>query len=119
MLADRLGYQYLLQTDDDAGFTAPVNFDIVQHMRRHNLSMSTAQVVGEPIEVTTALPELTAYFLTSEGLQPATLFQHCRPPSLQGLFTPTTEEEADTGAHQLALPAYYCADSCRHPWAHI
>jgi hypothetical protein len=33
------------------------------------------------------LPELTAYFLLNEGLEPQTLFRHCKPPNREGLIT--------------------------------
>lgn len=32
------------------------------------------------------LPELTRYFLVSEGIEPTTLFDHCKPKSLEGLY---------------------------------
>ena len=33
------------------------------------------------------LPELTAYYLLNEGLEPETLFRHCKPPNREGLIT--------------------------------
>lgn len=33
------------------------------------------------------LPELTAYFLLNEDLQPQTLYSHCNPRNREGLIT--------------------------------
>ena len=38
-------------------------------------------------QIAAGLPELTAYFLLNEDLQPQTLYQHCNPRSRDGLIT--------------------------------
>ena len=39
------------------------------------------------MQVNRGLAELTRYYLLANQLQPQTLFEHCDPPSLEGLFS--------------------------------
>jgi len=39
------------------------------------------------VQVNRGLAELTRYYLLANQLQPQTLFEHCDPPSLEGLFS--------------------------------
>lgn len=61
--AERLGYRYVWQTDDDSGFVAPLDFDMVKMMQQRGLSMAAASTMHDTVDVTAGLPELTAYFL--------------------------------------------------------
>ena len=48
------------------------------------------------------LPELTAYFLLNEGLEPETLYSHCRPRSREGLIT----QPAGTDNSAISRPSF-------------
>jgi hypothetical protein len=89
------------------------------------------------------LPELTAYFLLNEALEPETLFDHCTPPNREGLITQPagTGNSAISGLNfvstlcvvaslSVATPsACACAEAClrwhggsvtvRTGWTHI
>ena len=45
--ADRLGYQYLWQTDDDAAVESDVGYNMVNHAREKQLLMMGRAVMNE------------------------------------------------------------------------
>ena len=92
--ARRLGYTYVLQVDDDSFFPEPVLVDILNTVRARNIDVAANIIKGdEPVRVTSGLPELTRFYLVTEQLEfPATLARHCNPPSLEGLYTSTSDD---------------------------
>ena len=44
-------------------------------------------LIFECVKVNKGLAELTRYYLLVNDIQPATLFENCDPPSLEGLFS--------------------------------
>lgn len=78
-----------------------MDFDIVGLMRQRGLFMAAARISSDPYETTVGLPEFTAYFLQSEALQPATLFQHCSPPSIRGLFTRPAQPDQEGASRSI------------------
>ena len=88
--AANLGYEYILQLDDDSKFLEPVETNLLQYMQDNNKVMAARDVMGpDQISVITGAAELTRYFLVSEELEPATLFDYCSPQNIAGLYTPT------------------------------
>ena len=51
--AERLGYRYLWQTDDDSRLLQPMGFDLAAHMRRRGLVMASKRTQHDPLSVTT------------------------------------------------------------------
>lgn len=87
-LARLLGYEYALQVDDDSEFPALVQTNIFEVMKAENLKISGRGSLPDETYVAVGLPELARYFIVTEGFQPSPLlFQHCKPPSIDGLFS--------------------------------
>ena len=86
--AQRLGYPYMLQLDDDSRFTGPLKTDLLQFVRSRDLDLAARRAVSDADFVTQGLPELTRYFLVTEALTiPPALAQNCNPPTVEGLYT--------------------------------
>lgn len=86
--AHRLGYPYLLQLDDDSHFTSPLKIDLLQFVRSRGLDLAARKAIYDQAWVAQGLPELTRYFLVTEGINiPPALAQNCDPPTIEGLYT--------------------------------
>ncbi len=84
----RLGYNFVLQLDDDSAFTQPVADNLVVMMKSKNLSMAARNIIpGDPSDVTQGIAELAKFFLVTERVQPTTLFTACQPKNISGLYT--------------------------------
>lgn len=80
------GYKYFLQMDDDSLIGSKLDFDLVKELRRRNTFMATDMVQKEGDDICHGLAELTAYWLAiSRYKVEGTLFEHCDPPSIDGL----------------------------------
>jgi hypothetical protein len=51
--AERMGYRYLWQTDDDSRLLQPMGFDLAAHMRRRGLVLASKRTQHDPLSVTT------------------------------------------------------------------
>ena len=87
-LAASLGYSTLLQVDDDSYFPAPVTEDVFGSFAGRGLKMAGRVTSADDPETTVGLPELTRYFVVTEDVTPTLLYEHCSPPSLEGLHSP-------------------------------
>ena len=87
-LAASLGYSTLLQVDDDSYFPAPVTEDVFGSFVGRGLKMAGRVTSADDPETTVGLPELTRYFVVTEDVTPTLLYEHCSPPSLEGLHSP-------------------------------
>ena len=86
--AQRLGYSYLLQLDDDSYFTSPLETDLLHFARSRDLDLAARKAYSDEVFVTQGLPELTRYFLVTEALDiPPALARNCNPPTVEGLYT--------------------------------
>lgn len=86
--ARSLGYEYALQVDDDSEFPTLVQTNIFEVMKNKNLKIGGRGSFPDAARVAVGLPELTRYFIVTEGIQPSPLLlQHCKPPSIDGLFS--------------------------------
>lgn len=97
----RLGYKYALQFDDDSQLLAPVNFSIVEHMQQGKYHWAARNVLRDGVQVNKGLPELARYFITTEAIRPAQLYQHCSPANITGLFTQGMGVVFDNEGHQV------------------
>lgn len=84
-LARSLGYKWVLQIDTDSWVRDPMQTNLVEELNRLDVDMA-GRFMGTDVP-TWGLPELTRYFLVTEQIVPATLFEHCSPPSIDGLYT--------------------------------
>ncbi len=80
-----LGYKYLLQVDKDSHFHEVIKHNLVEVMADGKFDMGARRTGRD--EPTWGLPEITKYFLVAEQIQPATLFDHCSPNNIDGLYT--------------------------------
>lgn len=97
----RLGYKYALQFDDDSRLLAPVPYNIVERMQEGQHHWAARNVVHDEVWVTTGLPELTRYFIVTEGLQPTQLYNFCSPSNINGVFTQKTGIVFDDAGQQV------------------
>ena len=87
-LARTLGYEFLLQVDDDSEFPAPIKENLFREMKRDNLKIAGRATFPDADHVTVGLPELARYFLVTENFEPSPLlFSHCNPASMDGLVS--------------------------------
>ncbi|EFJ47445.1 hypothetical protein VOLCADRAFT_92164 [Volvox carteri f. nagariensis] len=73
--------------DDDAFIRSPVGFNIVETFDKQGYLMAARNIVHDIPWVTWGLPELVRYYLVTHKVVPATLFEHCNPPNLTGLYS--------------------------------
>ena len=93
-LARDLGYKYLLQVDDDSEFPSLVRENLFDTMRRDHLKIAGRGILPDEYFVARGLPELARYFLVTEQIEPSpSLFKHCDPPSMDGLFSSVDGED--------------------------
>ena len=87
--AAKLGYQYVLQLDDDSDFLQPLKTNLLEFMKQNSLDMATREIIASDVQdVTLGLAELTKYFLVVEKIQPTLLFaEDCFPQDISGLYT--------------------------------
>ena len=88
-LARSLGYGWVLQMDADSVFEEVIEYNMIQELdHRKALIAGRATYVDLP---TWGLPELTRYFLVAEQIVPTILFDFCKPPGIDGLYTVSSE----------------------------
>ncbi|PNW83417.1 hypothetical protein CHLRE_05g243900v5 [Chlamydomonas reinhardtii] len=97
-----MGHRYVLQMDDDSFIVGPVDRNLVQLFDRRRLALGVQKLVRDPPLVTWGLPELAKYFILTHQVRPTTLFQHCDPPGLRGLYS-ALDEKLDITPEALAL----------------
>lgn len=91
-----LGYKYLLQIDSDTNIQETLEHNLVEVMANGKFDIGCRRTgIDAP---TWGLPELTRFFLIAEQLQPATLFQHCIPSNIDGLYTISSQSFPRLGA---------------------
>ena len=90
-LARLFGYRLVMYVDDDSIFPEPVTEPVFDTFYRRALKMAARVVTHDPLFPTVALPELARFFIVSEQLEPKTLYQHCRPANVSGLFSASND----------------------------
>lgn len=87
--AKSLGYRWVLQIDTDSDVKQPLQRSVIEELDRKSAYMAGRATA---VDLTTwGLPELTRYFLVAEQITPQTLFQYCKPQSIDGLYTLSPE----------------------------
>lgn len=81
------GYRYLLQTDDDAFLAEPLLSNLVELMESGSFQMAARDIKFDDASVLWGLAELAKYFILTEVIYPSSLFSHCNPPDMTGLFS--------------------------------
>lgn len=81
--------------------------------RRPRLRKVHAAFAADKPSVTLGLPETTRNFLLHEDKQPYTLFEHCSPQSVDGLFTRGSNLEPRGSAGSCASAGPLAAHLCR------
>ncbi|PNH07361.1 hypothetical protein TSOC_006237 [Tetrabaena socialis] len=104
------GHRYVLQMDDDSYITGPVGPNLVELFDRGGHQLGAQRIKTDP-PLVTGLPELVRYFLMAYQLQPATLFKHCDPPSMAGLYSSINEtwpdnKELEPAATLFSVPTH-------------
>lgn len=97
--AVNLGYQYILQLDDDSRFLSRVDLDLLQYMRDNKVMAARHVSKNDPLDVITGAAELARYFLVAERIQPTTLYNHCTPHNISGLYTLVASHVGDDFGH--------------------
>ncbi|DBB14304.1 TPA: hypothetical protein ACH3X3_001241 [Trebouxia sp. C0006] len=85
----KLGYKYVLQTDDDSGFAEPIDTNLIKFLGANQVYMAARNIILEdPQDCTLGLAEIAKLFLVTERLVPTTLYsQSCEPSNISGLYT--------------------------------
>lgn len=81
------GYRYVLQTDDDTFVMEKFPMNIVTLMKSSNFGMAAREIKEDDSSVMWGLAELAKYFLTTEQVTPTTMFNHCSPNDITGMFS--------------------------------
>ncbi|GIL51801.1 hypothetical protein Vafri_7720 [Volvox africanus] len=87
VFARAMGHRYVLQIDDDSFILSPVGFNLVEAFDRKGYLMGARCISRDVPFVIWGLPELARYYLVTHKLMPTTLFEHCNPPNLTGLYS--------------------------------
>ncbi|GIL51779.1 hypothetical protein Vafri_7689 [Volvox africanus] len=93
VFARDMGHRYVLQIDDDSFILSPVGFNLVEAFDRKGYLMGARNIMTDHPYVTWGLPELARYYLVTHKLMPATLFEHCNPPNLTGLYSRLSDKQ--------------------------
>ena len=81
----RAGYQWIIRVDDDSRFPDPVPYNLVKAMQQEGASYGFRVQMAEDPPVVHSLAEATKFWLTMERREPAWLYEHCNPSSIEGL----------------------------------
>lgn len=81
----RYGYKWILRLDEDSEVLSPVQVNMVKWMEANNKLYGFRALDGDDTEVTWGLPELTAWFIVKNKMQPHHLYKNFRPRSSAGL----------------------------------
>lgn len=81
------GYRYILQTDDDAFLEEPLTMNLMNLMSEHNFYIAARVVSKDEPAVLWGLAELVKFFLLTEHISPITLFDHCQPHDITGVYS--------------------------------
>lgn len=76
-----------MQTDADAFLIKPLLGNLVTTFEQGGFYMGARSIFTDDPCVMWGLAELTKYFIMTEGIYPATLFDHCIPNDITGLFS--------------------------------
>lgn len=82
-----LGHRYVMQTDDDAFLIEPVLGNLVTHMEVGEKVMAAYYIQKDDSAVMWGLAELAKYFIVTEYIIPTSLFDHCIPHDINGVFS--------------------------------
>jgi hypothetical protein len=85
-----MGYQYMLQIDDDTFVSEALSIDIVAQMRQTGSVMGIRSVLmREPENLVAGLPEFVRYWMATRNVSGpiGPLFEHLTPPNIDGLHT--------------------------------
>ena len=85
--AHQLGYKFLWQLDHDSSLLGAVPFNLVDYATEKRLLVGAYEVSYDTREMLWGLAELTRYHIVAEHVEPETLYDHCEPASLEGLYT--------------------------------
>lgn len=100
MTARVLNFDYVMHLDSDAYMLRPLQLkrpadvkgthgSIMEYLRRENILM--AQTIHNSgvdiVDVTQGLPELALYFIVTNSITPATLYNYCTPANASGVHT--------------------------------
>lgn len=83
----RNGYRYVLQTDDDSFLMEPILINLVTLLEKGNFGMAAREVREDNPAVMWGLAEVAKYFMVTELIAPSTLFNHCRPHDITGVYS--------------------------------
>jgi hypothetical protein len=85
-----MGYQYMLQLDDDTFAYDEFPFDIVQRLRNLGSVMGIRSALKwEPADLVAGLPELARYWMVTRNVSVpiGPLFELLTPPNISGLYS--------------------------------
>jgi hypothetical protein len=85
-----MGYQYMLQLDDDTFISDPIEFDMVKQLRAEDCVVGVRSVmVTEPEPLVAGLPELVRYWMLTRNFTTpiGPLYERLTPPNISGLYT--------------------------------
>ncbi|KAG2430897.1 hypothetical protein HXX76_009870 [Chlamydomonas incerta] len=98
-----MGHRYVMQLDDDSYIVGKVEQNLVQQFDSRNISLGAQKLLQDWPLVTWGLPELAKYFIMAHQLQPTTLYSHCQPPGLDGLYSALDQQSLDADPEAVAL----------------
>lgn len=81
------GYRYIMQTDDDSFLLQPVARNLVTEMELGEKFLAARFVQKDDPAVMWGLAELAKYFIMTESIMPSTLFDHCTPKDINGVYS--------------------------------
>lgn len=81
------GYQYVMQTDDDSFLLEPFLQNLLKHMELGDIYMASHFIQKDDPAVMWGLAELAKYFVMTEFIIPTTLFDHCSPRNINGVYS--------------------------------
>jgi len=120
-IARLLGYDFVLQVDDDSEFPRRVEERVFDRMEANGLKLAGRAAFPESHEVAVGLPELAKYFLVTEQLEPSPLlYQHCTPANISGLFS-DKKTWASAGTARCCTATLSCIEraSFLSPWCSV
>jgi hypothetical protein len=85
-----MGYQYMLQLDDDSFITDPIQFDIVSRFREEDCVMGIRQTMQlEDEDIVRGLPEFVRYWMITRNYTSpiGRLYNHTYPHNISGVFS--------------------------------
>ena len=96
-IAQMLGYEQVLQVDDDSEFPDRIHSNIFAEFKARGLKMAARIITRDPPSVTLGLPELARFFMVLEGQNMTKLHEHCSPKNESGLTSTGWDRQAMYG----------------------